>query len=76
MQIKFIVSTFEDFTDVQIRELNEAVSHWHGVGSVRVEQEAAQQSFALDAAAPWACGCDWVNNSDNVICVACGTPRR
>ena len=29
-----------------------------------------------DAATPWACECDWVNNSDNVICVACGTPRR
>lgn len=29
-----------------------------------------------DAAMPWACECDWVNNSDNVICVACGAPRR
>lgn len=35
MQIKFIVSTFEDFTDLQIRELREAISHWYGVKSVR-----------------------------------------
>lgn len=52
MQIKFIVSTFEDFTDVQIRGLQEAISYWYGVRSVRVESDASQQGFAPDTATP------------------------
>lgn len=37
---------------------------------------AAQQSVQSDGATPWACECDWVNDANNIQCVACGTPRR
>ena len=37
---------------------------------------AAQQSVQADGATPWACQCDWVNDANNIQCVACGTPRR
>jgi hypothetical protein len=31
---------------------------------------------AADGAEPWACKCDWVNDANNIQCVACGAPRR
>lgn len=31
---------------------------------------------AADGAGLWACECDWVNDANNIQCVACGTPRR
>lgn len=42
----------------------------------RMEWESRPTSRAPDVATLWVCECDWVNNADNVICVACGTPRR
>lgn len=25
---------------------------------------------------PWACQCDWINDANNIQCVACGALRR